>query len=152
MLVRRQWAELLKHMAMFLFGMVAALSPMLLYYASLGSLNDMLYATFVFAFTYATDGSGYLRLGMYAPMFLICLLAIFMQIRKSRSEVVSLLNPDIRYALYLMICLGVHTIVLLLGLGWVHYYQLVIPPTLCAFWCIIQKWNARKTFAILEDL
>lgn len=148
--MERQWGQLIKNIVVFIVGLITAVVPMLLWYAYLGSLKEMFYAAFVFGFSYATKEAGRLRLGMYAPMLLMCLIAVFLYIAGKRKQDEGARHTDAGMVQYLVICLAVYTIVLLLGKAYVHYYQLIIPPTLCAFWLIAGQWKKKWTFLLLS--
>lgn len=125
MLAERQWGQIVKNMFAFLAGTALTTVPILLWYAFQGALEDMLYATYLMGFSYATEAAGQLRMDTYLPLPLLCLAAVLGAYLSSKLD---------KLALYLGICLAAHTIILLLGNAYIHYYQLIIPPSLCAFW------------------
>lgn len=107
-------------------GGIAAL-PVCLYYASENALADMLYATFGFGFQYALRDPGTIRYSIISILLVSAAAAAWLN-RKERP-----------YLLFSLLSAGEMIMILLLGNGFVHYYQLILPPVLGNLLLIFRK-------------
>lgn len=94
-----------------------------------GVLSDMLYATFVFNYFYGTNTTGIIRYDVICVLFVITLISVWINRKESTYIIFSLFS--------IIGTVGI----LLLGHAYIHYYQLIIPPTLANMWLIMRKYD-----------
>lgn len=111
----------------FLLGGGIAALPVCLYYASENALADMLYATFGFGFQYALREPGTIRYNIISILLVTAAAAAWLN-RKERS-----------YLFFSFLSAVEMVMILLLGNGYVHYYQLILPPVLGNLILIFRK-------------
>lgn len=113
----------------FLIGFFLSSLPVCLYYAHQHILSEMLYATFIFNFIYATQDAGTLRYGIILILVITALLSAWLN-RRERA-----------YFFFAVFSMAGTIGFLLLGRAYIHYYQLIIPPILGNVWLILQKYQ-----------
>lgn len=126
---------------MFIFGLMTAAIPICLFFLIKGTLNDMIFATFIFNFMYASEGSAEKTGGSMYELFmwvLPVLVIIFVSTVFSKrlgAKVASLITTISVFAL----------IPILLGFSYTHYYTTIIP--LITIYTAVFFYLAGKRFS-----
>lgn len=126
-LLKKNILRMFQAVLCFLLGGGLVTLPICLYYASKNALADMLYATFGFGFQYALRDPGTIRYNIISILLVTAVIAAWLN-RKERS-----------YLLFPLLSLGEMVIILFLGNGYVHYYQLILPPVIGNLLLIFRK-------------
>lgn len=127
LIYNRQFRFVLLCTAGFVAGFIAAVLPVCIYYAQKHLLSEMLYATFTFNYYYGIHGNGSLRFNMISILLGVAILSVWFN---KRDRVCCLLAV---FSTVMTICM------LMLGYGYMHYYQLMIPSVLVNMWLAMQK-------------
>lgn len=127
LLFQKKYLKMLQTVFSFLLGGCIAALPVCLYYASQNALADMLYATFGFGFQYALRDPGTIRYSIISILLVTAAAAAWLN-RKERP-----------YLFFSLLSAGQMVMILLLGNGYVHYYQLILPPVLGDLLLIFRK-------------
>ncbi len=113
LLMQKKYRNFFANIGMFLDGVIAAMTPAIIWFSVLGCLKDMLDCTFVFGFRYATENT--FRL---IPMIIVIPFGLIAGL---------LGKPKRDIIIWQLIAAIFTTIVLLMGYGYLHYYMLTIP-------------------------
>lgn len=133
-----------KNILFFLLGIAIVTAPIFLYFMIKGTLGDMLFATFIFNFKYAAEGSAEktgsamsLLLQWVLPIFaLILVSAIFA--KRLGPKITSLITTVSVFAL----------IPIMMGFSYTHYYTTLIP--LIAVYISVFFFIAGNRFSVLS--
>lgn len=136
---RKIW-EMVQAVVCFLLGVGIAAIPVCLYYASKDALSEMLYAVFVFGFQYAVRAPGKIRYGVISILFVSAAIAGWFN-RKERP-----------YLLFSILSVVETVMIFLLGNGYIHYYQLILPPVLGNLFLILRKRRESGLLRIRKAL
>lgn len=127
MIMEKKWQDLLKSIGLFLCGMMVAASPFFIYYASKGALFDMIDAAYTFSFLYATKSTFLESIRvMRWPIILVFMVIEAMAFKECWHSM--------QQKTFLFLNFIIMFITLNLGNAYIHYYQIVIPSILAAFW------------------
>lgn len=127
LIYNRQFRVVLLCTVGFAAGLIATVLPVCIYYAQKHLLSEMLYATFTFNYYYGIRGNGSLRFNLIFILLGVAILSVWLH---KRDRVCCLLT----------VCSTVMTVgTLMLGYGYLHYYQLMIPAVLTNMWLVMQK-------------
>lgn len=122
----RKYRLLLLCMLGFIAGFIMSVIPIFFYYAQHHLLSEMLYATFVFNYYYGTHGSGSLRFNMLIILLGVAIMSVWF-------------NKCDRVCCFFAVFSSAVTIgILMLGYGYIHYYQLMIPPVMANVWLVMR--------------
>lgn len=146
------WRILFQNLGIGLLGIVTVTIPILGYFMLRGTLNDMLYATFQFNFTYSSNIRFFMifmslkLLIRTLVLFIPLLLAIFVCFRRMEKR-------ELAYALLLLLICNILS--LFLGQGYNHYFTIAIPVTAISFIVTGEKKVSRlsgKIWDIIEKV
>lgn len=122
-LINDRVSHMLKNIVFLLLGMAIVTVPILLYFIIKGTLSDMLFATFIFNFKYATEGSAEKTgsamslLLQWALPILVLILVSTIFAKRLGPKVASLITTISVFAL----------IPIMMGFNYIHYYTTLIP-------------------------
>ncbi|MDY3727468.1 MAG: hypothetical protein SO015_04840 [Wujia sp.] len=137
MIIAKEWKGLLKCAVFFLVGGVVAIGPFFAYFAAKGILTNMIEVVYTFSFSYAVESSfveslAAMRWTIIAVFFLIEGMALKACRKNCREKVFLVIN-----AIVMVITLN-------LGNAYIHYYQIIIPSMLIAFWVWWNRVDEKK--------
>ena len=127
MILEKKWKDLLKSAGLFLGGIIVVVVPFFIYFTEKGALSDMIKAVYTFSFSYATESTFLDSVSAIRWPIMI----VFVMIEGMALKV---WWRDMQKRILLIINLIVMVITLNLGNAYIHYYQLLIPSILTAFW------------------
>lgn len=137
----KSWNEILKSAGLFLAGTAVIILPFFAYYAQKGALSELIEAVYLFSFSYATESTFLESIAaMRWPIVIIFGIVEAMAWKESER--------DRQARFFLIFHFGVMLLILTMGNAYIHYYQLLIPSILAAFWlwwdrkngsCIVRK-------------
>lgn len=139
LLFQKRFQQMFQAAFFFLLGGGIAALPVCLYYASKNALPDMLYATFGFGFQYALRDPGTMRYNILSILLATAVAAAWLNRKERFCMLFSLLSA------------GEMVTILLLGNGYIHYYQLILPPVLGNLLLIFQNRD-EITFVRIKRL
>ncbi len=122
-LINDRARHMIKNILFLLLGMAIVAVPVLLYFIIKGTVGDMLFATFVFNFKYAAEGSAEKTgsaislLVQWALPILVLILVSTIFAKRLGSRVASLITTVSVFAL----------IPIMMGFNYTHYYTTLIP-------------------------
>lgn len=134
--------EAFLNILMFLLGLLTVTLPICLFFLIKGTLNDMIFATFIFNFMYASEGANDKTNGSMYQLFmwvLPVLVIIFVSTvfaKRLGAKVASLITTISVFAL----------IPILLGFSYTHYYTTLIP--LITIYTAVFFYIAGKRFSV----
>ncbi|MCR5848947.1 MAG: glycosyltransferase family 39 protein [Lachnospiraceae bacterium] len=132
-LVKKEIKKAFLQTLRFLAGFCLAIAPFMIYYALKGALYDMIFATFIFGFRYATKGSFLTRfLNLRWPETVSFALIYVFSVINCRK--------NIKKVLFLCISFFFNMFVLMLGYSFSHYYQ-IICVAIVAAWILMFEEN-----------
>ena len=121
--IHKQYSQITKCIAWFFAGCLLSVAPFIIYFAATGSLNEMVYANFIFNMHYKANWNAPMGLEQYArntvrllPCIILPIMS-FLYCRKQSKSVFGLMT----------LISAVTFIVFLTGNGFSHYYLMVIP-------------------------
>lgn len=139
MIFEGRYVQLLANAIFLILGIVFVSLPIVLYFLNKGTLEDMIYAAFIYNFKYAGKGVSKDALS-YLTYFLrilpeILFLAVLFFFRK-------IMHRDINMLIFLIIIIT--SLVMVMGFGYPHYYTTLIPNvvllcTISTYWMSIIK-------------
>lgn len=134
---RKQFRQLLICIGLFLAGMVAALLPFVVYFYSVGALEDMIYANFIFNIHYKASWSDPMTFMSFARNFVRLLPCVLLPVicwyyDRKKSE----------YSLFptLTAVAAITFVVFISGNGFGHYYLMSMP--LAALCVQMASWRS----------
>ncbi len=133
----------IKNILFLLLGMAIVSAPILIYFAVKGTMNDMLFATFIFNFKYAAEGSSekggsaMSQLVRWALPVLALIIVSTVFSKRLGARVASLVTTVSVFAL----------IPIMMGFSYTHYYTTLIP--LIALYASVFFFIAGNRMSIL---
>ncbi|MGO5164194.1 hypothetical protein [Fusicatenibacter saccharivorans] len=137
LILERNWKTLIKCISQFLLGALCAFTPFLIYFSWKGVLTEMIQAAFTFSFSYATEMSLVDRI--YSARW--TLLAVFLL---SSCINIWLWRTDRKKIRFICLDAFVMLLIMNLGNGYIHYYQMLIPCVLVLFWMWLENKSSQN--------
>lgn len=136
LLRKKQFMKLLTNAGMMIFGIGIAVLPFVLYFYSIGALNDFIYANFVYNLLYASDGSSaksHFDWLLVAFRLISLPISIWFGYKLWKNEK---LNTESLICGSCMMVVAAFT--MFLGYGYLHYYLVYVPIMLVGL-----SWSIR---------
>lgn len=139
LIVNKEYRNIFCNIAMFIFGVIVAIIPILYFYYSNGILKEMLYSCFVFAFQYSTNISLFARIRNYVFgitfLYIVpIILAFIVMLSCKRAN-----RRELLFAVISSIAACVATFV---GYNYYHYYILTVPNIVFLTYIFIKYYDS----------
>lgn len=139
LIVKKQWKKFVQCIVLFIIGLTFAVAPCIIYFVKMKLLFDVFNAMLGFSYLYATESDAVSSIMSIRWPIMVMFLAV-----EGFAIKANLKNKQ--RVCFLILSIVVMVFVLMLGNAYIHYYQLLIPSIMSAFWLLWDGLEQNGTY------